>query len=189
MDVSWYRDLYKIGSVAGATAVASRVTLAVGVPLVGGVLAGHPVAGVAGGATALFVTLSDIGTTPSARLVTMLAGWIAIAGGGTLGHVLGSTAYGREAVVLLCALVAGWASASHPAIAAVTRFFAIAALRAGQPGSARRSKRMPSRTPRSATRSCPTGQSAQIDFGRDGEIAVLTSALERALSGRDSAGQ
>ena len=127
MDISWYRDLYKIGSVAGATAVASRVTLAVGVPLVGGMLAGHPVAGVAGGATALFVTMSDIGTTPSARLVTMLAGWIAIAGGGTLGHVLGSTQYGREVVVLLCALVAGWASASHPAIAAVTRFFAVAA--------------------------------------------------------------
>ena len=86
VDVSWYRDLYKIGWVAGATAVAWRVTLAVGVPLVGGVLAGHPVARVAGGATALFVTMSAIGTTPCAQLATMLAGWVAIVGGGTLGH-------------------------------------------------------------------------------------------------------
>ena len=127
MNASWYRDLYRIGSVAGVKAVALRVTLAVGVPLLGGVLIGHPAAGVAGGATALFVTLSDIGTTPAVRLGTMLAGWLAIMGGGTLGHVLSSTPYGRESVVLLCALVAGWASGSHPGIAAITRFFAIAA--------------------------------------------------------------
>src|SRR5262249_9027424 len=33
MHFSWYRDLYKIGSVAGAKAVVVRVTLAVGIPL------------------------------------------------------------------------------------------------------------------------------------------------------------
>jgi hypothetical protein len=127
MDFSWYRDLYQIGSIAGVKAVAVRVTFAVGIPLVGGVLIGHPAAGVAGGATALFVTLSDIGTTRAVRLSTMFAGWLAIVGGATLGHLLSGTPYGRESVVLICALVAGWASGSHPGIAAVTRFFAIAA--------------------------------------------------------------
>ena len=127
MNFSWYPDLYKIGSVAGVKAVVVRVALAVGIPLIGGVLIGHPAAGVAGGATALFVTLSDIGTTRAVRLGTMLAGWLAIVVGATLGHVLSGTPYGRETVVLLCALVAGWASGSHPGIAAVTRFFAIAA--------------------------------------------------------------
>jgi hypothetical protein len=127
MNFSWYRDLYQIGSIAGVKAVAVRVSLAVGVPLLGGVLIGHPAAGVAGGATALFVTLSDIGTTRAIRLGTMLAGWLAIVGGAILGHLLSGTPYGRESVVLICALVAGWASGSHPGIAAVTRFFAIAA--------------------------------------------------------------
>jgi hypothetical protein len=127
MNSFWYHDLYKIGSVAGAWAVALRVTVAVGVPLVGGVLIGHPAAAVAGGATALFVTMSDMGTTTEARLGTMFCGWLAIACGATLGHVLDTTPYGREAVVLLCALVAGWASGSYPAIATITRFFAVAA--------------------------------------------------------------
>jgi hypothetical protein len=127
MTAAWYRDLYKIGSAAGATAVVFRVALAVGVPMVGGVYLGHPHAGVAGGATALFVTLSDIGQTPRIRLATMCAGWAAIVAGGTLGHFLGDTPHSREIVVLLCALVAGWASGSHPGVAAVTRFFAVAA--------------------------------------------------------------
>jgi hypothetical protein len=107
--------------------VVLRVATAVGVPLIGGALLGYPHAGVAGGATGLFVTLSDIGQTPAVRLSTMLAGFIAIVVGGTLGHFIGDTPYGREAVVLACALLAGWASGSHPGIAAVTRFFAVAA--------------------------------------------------------------
>jgi hypothetical protein len=127
MTAAWYRDLYKIGSAAGATSVVFRVALAVGIPMIGGVYLGHPHAGVAGGATALFVTLSDIGQTPRVRLTTMLAGWVAIVAGGTLGHFLGATPYGKEIVVLLCALVAGWASGSHPGVAAITRFFAVAA--------------------------------------------------------------
>jgi hypothetical protein len=123
---SLYRDLYQIGSVAGIRAVLFRVALAVALPLIGGVLLGHPVAAVCGGATALFVTLSDVGNRAGVRLGTMLAGWMLIVLGGTLGHLLGDTPYGREAVVLLAALVAGWASGSHPGIAAVTRFFAVA---------------------------------------------------------------
>ena len=123
----WCRDLFKIGSAAGAAAVVFRVALAVGIPLIGGVYLGHPHAAVAGGATALFVTLSDIGQIPRVRLATMVAGWAAIVAGGTLGHFLGDTPHSKEIVVLLCALVAGWASGSHPALAAITRFFAVAA--------------------------------------------------------------
>jgi hypothetical protein len=127
MNAAWYRDLYQIGSFRGATVVVLRVAAAVGVPLIGGVLAGHPHAGVAGGATGLFVTLSDIGETPAVRLSTMFAGFLAIILGGMLGHFIGDTIYGRESVVLACALLAGWASGSHPGVAAVTRFFAVAA--------------------------------------------------------------
>jgi hypothetical protein len=127
MNAAWYRDLYKIGSTAGAAAVMFRVALAVGIPMIGGVYLGHPHAGVAGGATAMFVTFSDIGQTPRVRLATMAAGWVAIVSGGTLGHFLGDTPYSKEIVVLLCALVAGWASGSHPGVAAITRFFAVAA--------------------------------------------------------------
>jgi hypothetical protein len=127
MSVHWYQDLYRIGSVTGVKAVVLRVAVAVGIPLVGSVLLGHPAAGVAGGATALFVTMSDIGQTARGRLATMFAGWVMIVLGGTLGHMLGETPNGREVVVLGCALLAGWASGSHPGIAAVTRYFAVAA--------------------------------------------------------------
>src|SRR5579862_4724140 len=124
---AWLRDLYRINTPTGVRDVFVRMFVAVGVPLLGGALAGHIQAGVAGGATALFVTMSDIGTTVRVRLGTMLAGWCAILAGGTLAHLLGQTPYARETVVLVCALVAGWASGSYPGIAAVTRFFAIAA--------------------------------------------------------------
>jgi hypothetical protein len=44
-----------------------RVVLAVGVPMIGFTLAGQPLAAVAAGATAMFVTLCDVGrTTPAA---------------------------------------------------------------------------------------------------------------------------
>ncbi len=36
MIAAWYRDLYKIGSVAGATAVVFRAAHAVGIPMIGG---------------------------------------------------------------------------------------------------------------------------------------------------------
>ena len=126
MNTPWYRHLYRIGTVTGVTAVTARMVIAVGIPMLGGVLLGHPAAGIAGGSTALFVTMSDIGTTPRVRLGTMFAGWLAIVGGGTLGHMLGGTPNANEIVVLVSALVAGWASGAHPGIAAVTRFFAIA---------------------------------------------------------------
>jgi Fusaric acid resistance protein-like len=127
MTAQWYRDLYRIGSVSGVKAVVLRVALAVGIPLIGGVVLGHPAAAVAGGATALFVTMSDIGQTAAGRLGTMFAGWLMIVLGGSLGHQLAGTANSRELVVLACALLAGWASGSHPGIAAITRYFAVAA--------------------------------------------------------------
>jgi Fusaric acid resistance protein-like len=123
----WYRDLYRIDSVVAVRSVIVRVLLAVGVPLLGGVLLGHRSAAVAGGATALFVTLSDIGSSARARLGTMFAALLMILAGGALGHMIGDTPYTREAVVLGCALLAGWASVAHPGIAVVTRFFAVAA--------------------------------------------------------------
>ena len=126
MNWSRYRHLFRIDSVTGIRTVIARMMFAVGVPLLGGVLLGHPVAGVAGGSTALFVTMSDIGETRRVRMGTMLAGWLAFLGGGTLGHLLGGTPNANEAVVLISALVAGWASGAHPGIAAVTRFFAVA---------------------------------------------------------------
>jgi len=102
------------------------MVVAVGIPLLGGVLLGHPAAGVAGGSTALFVTMCDIGATPRVRLGTMFAGWLALVGGGALGHMLGGTPNANEIVVLISALVAGWASGAHPGIAALTRYFAVA---------------------------------------------------------------
>jgi Fusaric acid resistance protein-like len=127
MNATFYRDLYKIGSATRATAVVFRVAVAVGIPMIGGVSLGHPHAGVAGGATALFVTFSDIGQTPRVRFATMFIAWAAIVAGGVIGHSLGATPYDKAIVVLLCALLAGWASGSHPAVAAITRFFAVAA--------------------------------------------------------------
>jgi hypothetical protein len=127
MTPAWYRDLYRIGSVQGVQAVLVRMALAVGIPMIGCVLLGHPGAAVAGGATAQFVTLSDIGQSARSRLGTMFAAWLMILAGGALGHALGNTPYSREVTVLACALIAGWASGSHPGVATVTRFFAIAA--------------------------------------------------------------
>lgn len=124
---AWYCELYRISPMNGTRAVVLRVTLAVGVPLIGAVLWHHPGAAVAGGATALFVTLSDVGHSAQGRLGTMFAGWMMILAGGALGHLLGDTPYSRESIVLACALLAGWASGAHPGIAVVTRFFAIAA--------------------------------------------------------------
>ena len=127
MRISWIDDLFKIGSLPGARTVTVRMIVAVGIPLLGGVLLGHPAAAVVGGCTALFVTLSDIGDTARVRFGTMCAGWLAIVAGGTLGHMLGGTPHANELVVLCSALLAGWASGAHPGIAAVTRFFAVAA--------------------------------------------------------------
>jgi hypothetical protein len=86
MNFSWYRHLYAIGSLTGVRTVTARMVFAVGIPLLGGVLLGHPATGVVGGSAALFVTMSDIGTTARVRLGTMFAGWLAIVGGHAWTH-------------------------------------------------------------------------------------------------------
>jgi len=92
----------------------------------GGVASGRVVAGVIGGACALLVTMADVGTTRASRVSTMAAAAVAMIAGGTIGAKLGGSTYADEAVVLLAALIAGWVSASHPGIAAVARFGAVA---------------------------------------------------------------
>jgi len=126
MTRQWYRDLFKLGPGPEPFAVTLRTALAVGIPLIGYLLAGHPLAGVAGGATALFVTLSDTGASRRERAGTMALAWLVIVIGGTIGDKFGGAMYTGEAVVLFAALVAGWVSGSHPAIATVARFGALA---------------------------------------------------------------
>ncbi|MEO8631678.1 MAG: FUSC family protein [Betaproteobacteria bacterium] len=126
MTTAWYRDLFKIDAGREPFAVTLRMALAVGIPLIGFLLAGHAIAGVAGGATALFVTLADTGSTHATRAGTMTMAWLVIVIGGTIGDKFGDTMYAAEAIVLLAALIAGWVSGAHPAIATVARFGALA---------------------------------------------------------------
>lgn len=119
-------NLFKIGSAPISFVLTARVAVAVGVPLIGFLLAGRPLAAVVAAATAMFVTLADIGESVKERGGTMLAATFAMLGGGFVGARFGGTAYADEAVVLVAALVAGWVSGSHPGIAAIARFAALA---------------------------------------------------------------
>jgi uncharacterized membrane protein YccC len=74
----------------------------------------------------LLVTLADIGTTRAIRVATMISAGLAILAGGTTGGLLGGTTYADEALMLMSAFIAGWVSASHPGVAAVSRFCAVA---------------------------------------------------------------
>jgi hypothetical protein len=126
MPSGWTHDLFKLGPGPLPLAVAFRVGAAVGVPLVGGLATENVLAGVIAAACALLVTLADIGTTRGTRVGNMVAAGFAILAGGTVGALLGGTTYVDEVLVLLSAFIAGWVSASHPGIAAVARFCAIA---------------------------------------------------------------
>ncbi len=123
---STFQNLFKIGPGPISLVLTGRVAAAVGVPLLGFLLAGRPLAAVAAAATAMFVTMSDIGSTVRERGGTMLATTLALLGGGFVGAQFGGTTYADEAVVLLSALIAGWVSGSHPGIATVARFAALA---------------------------------------------------------------
>jgi Fusaric acid resistance protein-like len=122
----WSRDLFKIAPGPPPVVVAARVAVATGLPLFAGLAAGHVVAGVIGAACALLVTMADIGTTRAARAGSMAAAALAMIVGGTIGAKFGGTTYADEGVVLAAAAIAGWVSGSHPAIAAIARFGAIA---------------------------------------------------------------
>ena len=135
----WSRDLFKLDTRRASALVFTRVAIAVGVPLIGATAAGYPVAGVAGGATAMFVSLCDIGSRFPARVGTMTACLAAILIGGTIGHELGGTPHADEIIVLLSAFFTGWVSGSYAGIAAVARFFAVctavaAGMTLAQPG-------------------------------------------------------
>jgi hypothetical protein len=123
---SWSRDLLKIAPGPLPLAVAARVAAATGIPLLAGLAAGQLVAGVIAAACALLATMADIGTTRGGRVGSMAAAVLAMVAGGVIGAKLGGTTYADEAIVLGAAAVAGWVSGSHPAIAAVARFGAIA---------------------------------------------------------------
>src|SRR5262245_492313 len=125
-DSTWSRDLFKITAGPLPIAVAARVVAATGLPLFGGLAAGHVIAGVIGAASAVLVTLADIGTTRASRVGSMAAAALAMVVGGTIGAKFGGSTYADEVVVLAAAAVAGWVSGSHPAIAAVARFGAVA---------------------------------------------------------------
>lgn len=122
----WDHDLFKLAGAPHSLAVTLRVGVVVGLPLVGGLATANVLAGVIAAACGLLVTLADIGTTRVIRVGTMVAAGFAIVAGGTVGALLGGTTYADEALVLLSAFIAGWVSASHPGIAAVARFCAVA---------------------------------------------------------------
>ena len=122
----WTYDLFKLGPGPLPLAVALRIGAAVGVPLVGGVALGIVLPGVIAAASALLVTFSDIGTTRASRVGNMIAAAFTILAGGTVGALFGGTTHADEVLVFLSAFIAGWVSASHPGIAAVARFCAVA---------------------------------------------------------------
>jgi len=116
MSVTWYESLFQLGRGRSPLALTAPVAVAVGMPLIGFLVAGDARAGVVAGATAMFVTLSDIGKTRKERIWTMIATTLAMLAGGVLGDKLGGTPHAKEAVVILSALLVGWVSGSHPGI-------------------------------------------------------------------------
>jgi len=123
---NWYSDLFRIDSSRISVLLFVRVAIAVGAPLLGFALAGHRTAAVAAGATALFVSLSDIGRTRRGRAGTMALTTVVILLGGFIGDKYGLTTFADETLILASAFVAGWVSNSHPGISAVARFAALA---------------------------------------------------------------
>ena len=123
---NWYRDLFRIDSSQISVLLFVRVAIAVGTPLLVFWLAGHGSAAVVGGATALLVSLCDIGRTRRERTGTMALAAVAMLIGGFIGAKFGLTTLADETLILVSAFVAGWVSASHPGISAVARFAALA---------------------------------------------------------------
>ncbi|HET9045747.1 MAG TPA: hypothetical protein VFO33_02220, partial [Casimicrobiaceae bacterium] len=125
LTVNWYRDLFRIESGGISTLLFVRVATAVGVPLFCFVLLGRLWAAVAAGATAMFVTMSDIGVTRAGRIGTMACAMLMILLGGVIGVHFGGTTYADVFFILASAFAAGWVSNSHPGISAIARFGAL----------------------------------------------------------------
>jgi Fusaric acid resistance protein-like len=123
---NWHRDLFRIDASQVSTLLFVRVAIAVGLPLLGFALAGHRTAAVAGGATAFFVSLSDIGRSRRGRAGTMALTTVFMLLGGAIGDRFGGTTLADEALIVASAFIAGWVCNSHPGIAAVARFTALA---------------------------------------------------------------
>lgn len=123
---NWHRDLFSIDASQISALLFVRVAIAVGSPLLGFALAGHRTAAVAGGATAFFVSLSDIGRSRRGRVGTMALTTVCMLLGGCIGDLFGGTTLADETLIVASAFIAGWVSNSHPGIAAVARFTALA---------------------------------------------------------------
>jgi len=108
-----------------------RVAVAVGVPMIGFTLAGQPLSAVASGATAMFVTLCDVGRSTPSRAGMMLLGATAIALGGMAGDKFGGSTGIDEVLVIASAFVAAWVSNSQPGLAVVARYGAVATAAGG----------------------------------------------------------
>jgi len=119
-------DLFKIAPGPLPVGVVVRIACATGIPILAGMAAGDVAAGVIAASCALLTTMADIGTTYRARIGTMAAAMAAMVIGGAIGARYGRTTGAAEATILAAALVAGWVSGSHPGIAAVARFCAVA---------------------------------------------------------------
>jgi len=119
-------DVFKLAPGPVPVLMFVRVALAVGVPMLGFTLAGQPLAAVAAGATAMFVTLCDVGTTTRSRAAMMLLGTAAILLGGVAGDKFGGSTGVDEALVIASAFVAAWVSNSQPGLAVVARYGAVA---------------------------------------------------------------
>ena len=119
-------DLFKLAPGPVPALMFGRVLLAVGLPMIGFTLVGQPLAAVAAGATAMFVTLCDVGRSTPSRMATMLLGTIAILLGGVVGDKFGGGTGVDEALVIASAFVAAWVSNSQPGLAVVARYGAVA---------------------------------------------------------------
>jgi hypothetical protein len=102
-----------------------RVIAATGLAAVFGFAAGGALGGVVASATAMLVTLGDVGATRRSRVANMVLAALALAAGGVLGSLVGGTTYADEAAVLTAALVSGWVATSHPGISLDARNFAL----------------------------------------------------------------
>lgn len=120
-------ELFKIAPGPISLQLFARMALAVGLPLIGFTLAGQPVAGVVGGATAMFVSMCDVAATRRGRVGMMLLGLAVMAACGIVGDRFGGSTHIDELVVLGTVFIAAWVSNSHPGLATVARFGAVAA--------------------------------------------------------------
>ena len=119
-------EVFKLAPGPVPALVFVRVLLAVGVPMIGFTLAGQPLAAVAAGATAMFVTLCDVGRSTASRTAMMGLGTLVILLGGVVGDKFGGGTGVDEALVIASAFVAAWVSNSQPGLAVVARYGAVA---------------------------------------------------------------